>query len=175
MTTITAPVLLARPVARSPLRLALTPDGTRRRLDGAWWPHSRDLSVELPQLIEELDRRWGRISRASIYDTAWAQRSHSIATGSHDVRVNWYDPDQDPHAIALFSYRIKRWQLLVIPPETASWRAGQLMTAAARSRNQQSARALFAHGPLAPALGTGPYGHVRIRTRHDRTPATPAR
>ncbi|MEW1914716.1 DUF5994 family protein, partial [Kitasatospora sp. NPDC085895] len=44
----------------SPVRLSLAPQGVRAgRLDGAWWPRSRDLLLELPSLAAEIDERWG--------------------------------------------------------------------------------------------------------------------
>ncbi|MEZ0064527.1 hypothetical protein ABIA32_000515 [Streptacidiphilus sp. MAP12-20] len=171
MTTNTAvPALPTRPQARPSLRLALTPDGPRPRLDGAWWPHSRNLAAQLPDLIAELDRTWGRITRAAVHDTAWTQLRHSVPTGSHDIRVNWYDSAHDPHAITLFSYRIGEWELLVVPPETAPWRAKQLMTAAAHPGNQRTARALLTHGPAEPSPDTAPRDRIHIRTRHAHDP-----
>ncbi|MEZ0092228.1 DUF5994 family protein [Streptacidiphilus sp. EB129] len=165
MTTSTATTHSVGPQTRPAVRLALTPDGPRARLDGAWWPHSRDLVVQLPQLIQELAHSWGRITRASVRESAWAQLHHDVTTESHDVRVNWYDPAQDPHSISLFSYRIGQWELLVVPPGTAMWRAHQLMAAAAHPGNQQSAGSLLTHGPVSPA-SAAPHGHIRIRTRH---------
>ncbi|RAG85549.1 hypothetical protein DN069_11480 [Streptacidiphilus pinicola] len=172
MSTYTRAALSAAPQARPSLRLALTPDGPRSRLSGAWWPHSRNLSEQLPELIAELDGVWGRITRAAIQDTAWTQLSHSVPAGTHDVRVNWYDHSQDPDAITLFSYRIGEWELLVVPPESSPWRAKQLMTAAARPNNQRSARALLADGSTPPAA-TVPRDHLHIRTRRARN-AEPA-
>jgi hypothetical protein len=172
MTTNT--VAAARPQALPPLRLALTPEGPRHRLDGAWWPYSRNLTEQLPSLIEKLDGLWGRITRAAVHDTAWTQLTHSIPAGSHDLRVHWYDAAQDPDAITLFSYRVNQWELLVVPPETAPWRAYQLMTAAAHPGNQQAARALLAE-PATPPV-TAPREHIHIRTRHAHggEPAAPA-
>lgn len=171
MSTDIAPAPTPVPLARPPLRLSLTPDGSRALLDGAWWPYSRDLFEQLPDLIAELDGLWGRITRAAVHDTAWTELRHSLSAGTHDVRVNWYDPGHDPHAITVSSYRIREWELLVVPPESAPWRAKQLMAAAARPGNQQTARALVADGPTRP-LATAPRGHIHIRTRH--TPTTGA-
>lgn len=157
------------PQTRPSLRLALTPEGPRSRLSGAWWPHSRDFSDQLPELIAELDGIWGRITRAVVQDTAWTELSHSVPAGSHDVRVNWYDPLHDPHAITLFSYRIGEWELLVVPPETSRRRANQLMTAATHPGNQRSARALVADGPTPPPAAA-PREHIHILTRRAHNP-----
>ncbi|WP_143094760.1 DUF5994 family protein [Streptacidiphilus jiangxiensis] len=175
MSTHPAPAPTPGPQARPWLRLALTSDGPRSRLSGAWWPHSRNLSDQLPYLIAELDGVWGRITRAAVQDTAWTELSHSVPAGSHDVRVNWYDPLQDPHAITLFSYRIGEWELLVVPPESSRRRAHQLMTAATHPGNQRTARALVHDGPAAPPA-TAPRAHIHILTRraHNAEPTTVA-
>ncbi|WP_052441550.1 DUF5994 family protein [Streptacidiphilus anmyonensis] len=171
MTTHTTPAPATVSQAPPPLRLSLTPDGPPSRLDGAWWPYSRNLFEQLPGLIAELDGIWGRITRAAVHDAVWTELRHSLPAGTHDVRVNWYDPGHDPHTITVSSYRIREWELLVVPPESAPWRAKQLMAAAARPGNQQSARALVTDGPGRP-LATAPRDHIHIRTRH--TPTTVA-
>ncbi|MEY9850114.1 DUF5994 family protein [Streptacidiphilus sp. MAP5-3] len=169
MITDTTPALTAVPQAGLPLRLALTPDGPRPRLDGAWWPHSRNLADQLPALIEELEQAWGRITRAAVNEAAWTQLRHSVPVGSHDVRVNWYNSTHDPHSITVFSYRIGEWELLVVPPESAPWRAKQLMTAAAHPGNLQSAQALLTGRPVAPSA-ISPHDRIHIRTRHSPNP-----
>ena len=39
--------------------------------DGAWFPRTRDLAVELPELIAELDRRGVRVERFTYALDAW--------------------------------------------------------------------------------------------------------
>ena len=154
------------PRADSPLRLTLTPAGPWSRLNGAWWPRSGDLSAELPSLIIELDRSWGRITRAAVHGPAWSGLHHDQPTGSHCIHVSWYDTAQDPHAISLYSYRIGSWELLVVPPATDPRRAELLMAAAARPGNHQAAATLLADGPERADV---PYrGRIRVRTWHGR-------
>ena len=40
--------------------------------DGAWFPRTRDLAVEVPELIAELDRRGVRIERFTYALDAWS-------------------------------------------------------------------------------------------------------
>lgn len=50
-----------------PVRLSLTLKTTLAgRLDGAWWPCTRDLTAELPPLAAALDEPWGRITRVTV-------------------------------------------------------------------------------------------------------------
>lgn len=150
------------PQADTRPRLALTPAGPWSRLNGAWWPRSDDLSAELPSLIVELDRAWGRITRAAVHGPAWSGLRHDLPASSHSVHVSWYDSTQGPHAISLFSYRIGSWELLVVPPATDPRHANLLMAAAARPGNHQAAATLLADGPERADV---PH---RVRTWHGR-------
>ncbi|WP_042440028.1 DUF5994 family protein [Streptacidiphilus albus] len=125
-----------------PLRLSLTPAGARCRLDGAWWPRSRDLERELPSLVAELDRAWGRITHATFNRHLWPDSPYGVRAGSHQVRLGWFDAEQDPDELSLFSYEVGRWDLLVVPPEADSERAARLMASASRSGNTDTAAAL---------------------------------
>ena len=39
----------------------------------------------------------------------------------------WFDAEQSPHDLCLFSYSVGRWDLLVIPPECDPSRTDRLM------------------------------------------------
>src|SRR3712207_9526424 len=47
--------------------------------DGAWFPRSRDLAVELPELIAELDRRGVRVERFTYPLDAWSAVPRKLA------------------------------------------------------------------------------------------------
>ncbi|MFB7785793.1 DUF5994 family protein [Streptomyces vinaceus] len=124
----TAPRDLATEV---PTRLSLTPKTTLAgRLDGAWWPHSRDLAAELPPLAAALAEPWGRITRVTVNPTHWPVVPRMVPVDGRVLHVGWFT-EQDPDKLVLLSYTIGRWDLLVIPPETAPAAASRLMTAAA--------------------------------------------
>jgi hypothetical protein len=158
----TTPHPSGHPYAGAGLRLFLTPDGPSPRLDGAWWPRSRDLSTELPLLVAALDRTWGAVTRATVHAPGWSKLRHRIPAGCHGVRVNWYDPAQGADAIDLFSERAGARELLVVPPETAPGRAARLMSAASRAGNRDSGPSLLSGGP--PPPNTPPRDRIRIRT-----------
>lgn len=112
-------------------RLSLTAGGPAPGLlDGAWWPRSRDLSEELPTLIDILDARWGRITRVTVNPTHWPIIPRKVPVAGHTVHVGWFADEQDPHKLILLSYTAGRWDLLVIPPETDAAAAARLMAAA---------------------------------------------
>ncbi|MFJ3176494.1 DUF5994 family protein [Streptomyces roseus] len=114
-----------------PARLSLTPKTTLAgRLDGAWWPRSRDLTAELPALADALEERWGRITRVLVNPGHWPVVPHKVAVTGHVLHVGWFT-EQDPDKVILLSYTTGRCDLLVIPPETEPASAARLMTAAA--------------------------------------------
>ncbi|WP_426567623.1 DUF5994 family protein [Streptomyces canus] len=115
----------------SPLRLVLAPLGTAPALiDGAWWPRSRDLTAELPALVEALDPVWGRITRVTVNPMFWPVVPRKLPVHGHVVHVGWFEAEQDPHKLLLLSYTVGRWDLLVIPPETEPVIAARLMATA---------------------------------------------
>ncbi|MFG1805684.1 DUF5994 family protein [Streptomyces sp. NPDC049040] len=118
--------------APSALRLSLSPTGSSpARIDGAWWPRTRDLTAELPSLTDVLDIRWDRITRITVNPDRWPVIPHKVQVNGHVVKVGWFKAEQDPHQLMLLSYRSGRWDLLVVPPETRADTAAWLMAAAA--------------------------------------------
>ncbi|MET8180157.1 DUF5994 family protein [Streptomyces sp. NPDC005336] len=128
-----------------PARLSLTPAGRiPGLLNGAWWPHSRDLHRELPALTEVLDGRWGRITRVSVNPVHWPVVPRKVPVSGHTVHVGRFTGEQDPHTLILLSYTVGRWDLLVIPPETDAPAAARLMSAAAAPGTLRTASDLMA-------------------------------
>jgi Family of unknown function (DUF5994) len=114
-----------------PARLSLTPKSTLAgQLDGAWWPYSRDLEAELAPLAAALDEVWGRITRVTVNPTRWPVVPHTVAVDGHVLHVGSFT-EQDPDKLIVLSYTVGRWDLLVVPPETAPAAAARLMVAAA--------------------------------------------
>ncbi|MEU8435690.1 DUF5994 family protein [Streptomyces sp. NPDC029216] len=117
--------------AELPARLSLTPKTTLAgRLDGAWWPRSRDLEAELPPLAAALEEPWGRVTRVTVNPTRWPVVPHKVTWDGRTLHVGWFT-EQDPDKLILLSYTVGRWDLLVIPPETEPAAAARLMAAAA--------------------------------------------
>lgn len=110
--------------------LAESPGHPRGLLDGAWWPRSRDLLRELPDLTDVLDPHWGRITRIAVNPAHWPVIPRKVPVHGHVVKVGWFTPELDPHKVLLLSYSVGRWDLLVIPPETRPAAAARLMAAA---------------------------------------------
>ncbi|WP_183064106.1 DUF5994 family protein [Streptomyces sp. gCLA4] len=143
MTTTLDPAAQPAVVLR-PARLSLTPKtALAGRLDGAWWPRSRDLEAELPALAAALDETWGRITRVSVNPSRWPVVPRTVAVAGHLLHVGWFT-EQDPDKLILLSYTVGRWDLLVIPPETEPAAATRLLAAAATPGSVLAAEALMA-------------------------------
>ncbi|WP_328419459.1 DUF5994 family protein [Streptomyces sp. NBC_00443] len=126
------PPLRAVPFRAPTARLALkseSPSDRPAKLDGAWWPRSRDLPVELSALADVLDPLWGRITRLAVNPRHWPILPPRIFVNGHVVKVGWFTSELDPHAILLLSRTAGRRDLLVVPPETAATSAARLMAA----------------------------------------------
>ncbi|MCX4800242.1 DUF5994 family protein [Streptomyces sp. NBC_01214] len=145
MTTTLDPTVPRDFAAESPARLSLTPKTTLAgQLDGAWWPYSRDLETELPPLAAALEEPWGRVTRVSVNPSRWPVVPRRVALDGRTLHVGWFT-EQDPDKLILLSYTVGRWDLLVIPPETAPAAAARLMAAAAIPGSVLAAGVLMAN------------------------------
>jgi Family of unknown function (DUF5994) len=84
-----APTTLQRPAPsasmmdhREPLRLKLKPKTAIAvgQVDGAWWPRSRDLALELRALLAVLAVRLGRIERVTYHLGDWDPSARKIVS-----------------------------------------------------------------------------------------------
>ncbi|MFK8844174.1 DUF5994 family protein [Streptomyces sp. Ac-502] len=133
------------PSGHPPVRLSLKPAGPQTGLlDGAWWPRSRDLARELPALTERLEPLWGRITRITVNPTHWPAVPRAIPANGRVIKVGWFTEEQDPHQLLLLSYRVGRWDLLIVPPETGAAAAARLMDAASDPHTARTGSDLMA-------------------------------
>lgn len=74
-----------------PPRLRLKPDvDGDGYLDGAWWPRSGILTIELPDLMTALTPRLGPIQRV-VYDrSSWSQVPRQLVVQDQTVRLESY-------------------------------------------------------------------------------------
>jgi hypothetical protein len=128
MTTALQPSLPSHPV----LRLRLAPHGDLpRSIDGAWWPRSYDLLVELPRLLAGLPRTWGHITSVTVNGAMWSVTPSRMLVSNQVVRLRRALAASAPHTVVLLAPGRGRWDLLVVPPDTTEQAAEPLMAAAA--------------------------------------------
>ncbi|MFE7794814.1 DUF5994 family protein [Streptomyces sp. NPDC057460] len=71
-----------------------------------------------------------------------------VPVQGHVVHVGWFKPEQDPNKLLLLSYATRRWDLLVIPPQTDPGTAARLLTAAADPARRLTASGLMREAEL---------------------------
>jgi hypothetical protein len=101
---------------RRPLRLQLNStmgDGTQ---DGTWWPQTRDLSIELPDLVDNFPEGYGQVDRIVVARPDWdtAPRQVRVRRGPLEVGPG---PRDIAHQILLSMSTRREIALVVTPPE----------------------------------------------------------
>ena len=86
--------------------------------DGGWFPRTRDLAVELPELIAELDRRGIRVERFTYALDAWAPVARKIVVLGRVVRTGGFRSMDGGVVCLTWGGGTRRADLLVVPPET---------------------------------------------------------
>ncbi|WP_245717703.1 DUF5994 family protein [Nocardia jejuensis] len=71
------------------LRLALNTSGSGP-FDGFWWPHSRDLAGELPDLLAALSGRLGPIHRVVYHLDEWTPAPRKLEFAGRQIRLDGY-------------------------------------------------------------------------------------
>src|SRR5687768_7565343 len=129
--------------ARGALRLHMTREPGRDTLDGGWWPHSRDLVVELTDLVEHFPERFGRITRVLVSPQDWDLRAGSVAVSGRYVKVSAAARDDDAHLALLSTSHRTLLRVLVIPPGFTTDQGEEALLAAATHANSHSAQELL--------------------------------
>jgi Family of unknown function (DUF5994) len=112
-------------------RLRLKPKApTSGYVDGAWWPHSDDLPIELPDLLAVLSVRLGPIDRVIYNVSEWAKAPAKLPTGGRTVRLDGYYR-QPVNTIEVIGLSRGKLVLLVVPSRTDADQAHDILMAAA--------------------------------------------
>ncbi len=141
---------------RVPLRLRLTPPGHHRRearLDGAWWPQTRDLATEVADLVEHYPVAGGRVARVLFSRPDWdgwggadgprgadgrAGRPRRLPVGRGWLKVGSF-PHDDTHEVRLTLLGGQDVSLLVVPPGLDTDQAEEAMLAGSTPGNRHTA------------------------------------
>ena len=131
-------------------RLRLKPKGSLEgHIDGGWWPHSTDMSHELPALARVLAIRLGRLTRTAFSLDAWDTAPRRIVVAGQLIRLEGFR-SQDEHTVHVSGPDRTRISLLVIPPDASPTAAHQAMTTASRRDNTDRPADILAAAGLSP-------------------------
>ena len=87
-------------------------------IDAAWWPRSRDLSTELPPLLDALGTVGCEITRFTYNLAAWEPAPRRLRIQGRTVRLGGF-ATSDPRTVRLCdAWARERLDLLVIAPGT---------------------------------------------------------
>lgn len=146
MTTSNSPVHTSSP-HHAP-RIELATPSRRRPLDGAWWPRSRDLAVELAGLVAGLPSETGRVVRAVYSPPDWDAPPRRVPLTTGYLKVGCF-PRDDTHLIDLRMLDGSVLRLLVVPPGAVPEQARSALAAAARPDSTATAAVILA-GTIPP-------------------------
>jgi hypothetical protein len=98
------------------LRLRRDSSSGDTAFDGAWWPRSRDLAAELPELIAALQALGVRVERFTYPSDAWSPVPRKVVVSGQVVRTGAFR-SMDLQLVSLLTDGTRRLDLLVVPPE----------------------------------------------------------
>ena len=131
------------------LRLRMVRDDSHPKLDGGWWPRTRDPAREIQDLVWKFPPEYGRISRALFSPPDWDSAPRMVDLGTRYLRVGSF-PGDDTHVIVLQTLSRRRLTLLVVPPGYSAGDAEAALASASASGNDRSgAEVLAASQPVA--------------------------
>lgn len=127
-----------------PVRVRLT-GRSGDRLDGGWWPRSRDPLAELSDLLLHLAAVPGAGTRAVHAALTWEDWDHPDPLGAPDaeaaletgVRIGW--TVEERHVVVLSLADGTTLRLLVVPPDFTRGQGAEALLAAATAGNEHSA------------------------------------
>ena len=106
-----------RPLRR-PLRLRMVEHPGSGRVDGGWWPQSRDLAVELADLVENFPPAVGRIVQVLYSPPDWDPAPRRIPVAHGFVKVGSF-PGDATHLMHLTTSDRRVLRLIVVPPDVS--------------------------------------------------------
>ena len=115
--------------------------------DGAWWPRSRRIRVELPDLITALTAHLGSVLRVGLDTVAWDEVPRTVTVDGHVIRISRF-PGCD-WTISLTRGFQDHFLLLVVPPTTDAGTASAAMAEAAKRGNHMTSTQLLARASSA--------------------------
>lgn len=142
-----------------PLRLVLRPLQGASPLNGAWWPRSRDLDIELGDLVDHFPKEAGRISRVLFSRPDWLRTPHRVQVARGFIKTGSF-PADDTHVVILKLSSGAQLKVLVIPPDVPPEAARRLMTSASALTNRRTGtELLLLAGALDGPDADDPTGH----------------
>ncbi len=144
------------PLTDDPTPTGTTPDDQRRArisfrqpvsssgfIDAAWWPRTRDLSVELPPLLDVLWTAAREVTRIDYNIADWDPAPHRLQIEGRRVRLGGFTGGEQSTVMLSDPWRRERIDILVIAPDTDPATAQRTFELASRSDDPYRAREIL--------------------------------
>jgi hypothetical protein len=142
--------------SRLPLRLRMADHPGKDHLDGGWWPQTRELAVELADLVDHFPAQSGRVVRALVSPPDWDSTPRIVPVTGRYVKVGTF-PRDDTHLILLKTSDRRTLYVLVVPPGFSPDQGDEALRASAETGNDHTATEVLHEVAGHPDLDTG--GH----------------
>lgn len=131
------------------------PVSTAGFIDAAWWPRSRDLTAELPPLLDVLWTGAREITRIAYPLAAWDAAPRRMLIEGRSVRLGGF-ATSDPLTVRLSGLSgQERIDILVIPPDTDPAIAQRALLLASQADDPYRAEEIVARATRDPAIEQG--------------------
>ncbi|RKT05561.1 hypothetical protein BX286_3561 [Streptomyces sp. 3211.6] len=120
-------------------------------LDGAWWPRSRNVAAELPDLIQALTAHLGPITRVGLDRDAWEEVPTRVVVDDRLVHLDSFPVGDD--TVLITRGDNDHFALMVVPPDTTPEAARDAMARAVRADNVTQAAEILVASLPEPATG----------------------
>jgi hypothetical protein len=126
--------------ARVSFRQPVTPDGF---VDAGWWPRTRDLTAELPALLEVLWTADRAVNRVSYNLAFWDAAPRRIVVEGRRVSLGGFNTQSERLVSLIETEGYERIDVLVIPPETEPRIAERALALASTTDSTDTATQMF--------------------------------
>ncbi|WP_051174174.1 DUF5994 family protein [Amycolatopsis orientalis] len=124
-------------------RLRLKPANSESGfVDGAWWPRSRDLVAEVPELATALAAWTGPVWRVAFSPAGWTVTVSELFYQGRLIRLEGIS-SQNVHLVHATGGTMRRVTLLVVPPHADPAAAERALAAASGQNNVTSPELLL--------------------------------
>lgn len=117
-------------------------------LDGAWWPRSRDIGTELPNLISALTEHLGAVTRVGLDADAWEGLPARLVIDDRVVHIDSFPVGDD--TVLITRGERDYFTLLVVPPHATADAARTAMGRAVQADNVTDASHILIDTGTAP-------------------------
>lgn len=125
-------------------------------LDGGWWPQTRELAVELADLVDHFPAQSGRVVRALVSPPDWDSTPRMVPVAGRYVKIGAF-PRDDTHLVLLKTSDRRTLHVLVVPPRFTPAQGDEALRHSSAAGNDHTATEILRE--VAARQDLDPGGH----------------